>query len=97
MKFIYDLFKNHKPYKELSDAIGNSGAVAATGLSMVHKASVIMSLCKEHDSKAFCICADEREANTLCDDLNTMGMKVLFFPYRDFTFQNVSGVSHDDE
>ena len=97
MNFIYDLFKNHKPYKELSSAVSASGAVAATGLSSVHKASVIMSLCKEHNSKAFCICADEREANTLCDDLNTMGMKVLFYPYRDFTFQNVSGVSHDDE
>ncbi|MBQ2688110.1 MAG: transcription-repair coupling factor [Clostridia bacterium] len=97
MNFIFDLFKNLKPYKALSSALNTPCAVGATGLSGVHKASVIFSLCKEKSLKAFCICADEREANTLCDDLNAMGMKVLFYPYRDFTFQNVSGVSHDDE
>ena len=97
MKFVFDLFRSHKPYVELSSALNEPCAVAATGLSAVHKASVIHTLCKEHNSKAFCICADEREANTLCDDLKTLGMKVLFYPYRDFTFQNVSGVSHDDE
>ena len=97
MKFVFDLFRSHKPYIELSSALNEPCAVAATGLSAVHKASVIHTLCKEQNSKAFCICADEREANTLCDDLKTLGMKVLFYPYRDFTFQNVSGVSHDDE
>ncbi len=97
MNFILDLFKSHKPYKELSSALDTPCAVAGTGLSSVHKASLIYSLCREKEAKAFCICADEREANTLCDDLKTLGMKVLFYPYRDFTFQNVSGVSHDDE
>ena len=97
MQFIFDLFKTQKPYAELSSALNAPCAVGATGLSAVHKASIIMSLCKEKNAKAFCICADEREANTLCDDLKTMGLKVLFYPYRDFTFQNVSGVSHDDE
>ena len=97
MNFIPDLYRKLKPYKEISTALSTPCAVGATGLSAVHKASVIKSLCEEHSSKAFCICADEREANTLCDDLRTMGMKVLFYPYRDFTFQNVSGVSHDDE
>jgi len=97
MKFIFDLFSKLNPFKELSSALNSPCAVGATGLSAVHKASVIYTLCKEKNAKAFCICADEREANTLCDDLKAMGMKVLFYPYRDFTFQNVSGVSHDDE
>lgn len=97
MEFIYNLFSKLKPYTELSTAVSSSGIAAATGLSAVHKAGLIMSLCKEKNAKPFCICADEREANTLCDDLKAMGLKVLFYPYRDFTFRNVSGVSHDDE
>lgn len=97
MEFIYELFKKQKPFGEISHALESTCATAATGLSTVHKASLIMSLCKEKNAKAFCICADEREANTLCSDLNTMGMNVMFFPYRDFTFRNVSGASHDDE
>ena len=79
MKFIFDLFTNLKPYKELSSALSSPCSVAATGLSSVHKASVIYTLCKEQNAKALCICADEREANTLCDDLNH-GYEGAFLP-----------------
>ena len=97
MKFIYELITKQKPYRELSAALKEGSAVGATGLSAVHKASVIYSLCKEKGKKAFCICADEREAQTLCSDLATMGLNILFYPYRDFSLQAVSGASHEDE
>lgn len=97
MKFLVDVFKNSEVFNSLEKAIVRGGSVCATGLSAVHKAHIIYSLCCRKRTAAFCIASDEREAQTICNDLASMGLKAYFYPERDFNFRDMQSASREYE
>ncbi len=70
---------------------------AATGLSGIHKATILYSLCALKKRRAFVVASDEAEAQRLCDDLTAMGMSALVYPMRDFNLRDTEGNSHEYE
>ena len=97
MKFLVDVFKNSEVFNSLEKAVVRGGSVCATGLSAVHKAHIIYSLCCRKSTTAFCVASDEREAQTICNDLASMGMRAYFYPERDFNFRDIQSASREYE
>lgn len=98
MKFLDGVLRGVEEYRELSRSIGLGRMPAmATGLSGIHKAHLIHSLCTEKNCGALVIASDEAEAQKLCSDLATMGTDSVFYPSRDYTFREVEGVSREFE
>ncbi|MGX8701250.1 transcription-repair coupling factor [Caproiciproducens sp.] len=98
MKFLTNAISGLKEFQELEAAVKTSALPAAvTGLSGIHKANIIYSLCVKSKRRAFVVAGDENEAQRLCDDLAAMGMRPLFYPVRDFNFRDTAGSSHEYE
>ena len=97
MKFLDNILLSTKGFSSLCDALDKNSRVGITGVSTVHKANIISALCHFKNVRAFCVAQNEQEAQTLTNDLCTMGLKAYFYPSRDFTFMNVTGESHEYE
>lgn len=97
MDFIFDALKKVKGFNTIEKALKSGASVCATGLTDIHKGTIIHSLCHLRNARAFCVVPDEQKAQTLCNDLCAMGTKALFYPTRDFIFKNVTGKSRDYE
>ena len=97
MQFLDRILRESKPYKSLSKAIQNRSRSAAIGVSGVHKANIITSLCREHAVRAFCVAQNEQEAQVLCNDLSAMGLKALVYPKKDFVYIPSQVKSHEYE
>lgn len=97
MKFLDDVISEIPQFKAVNKAIKNYGCVLASGLTSIHKANIISSLCHTRDVRAFCVASDEKEAQSLCNDLCCMGKKAFVYPIRDFNFRNISGKSNEYE
>ncbi len=97
MKFLDQVMQSTKGFATLSSALSQSSPCAVTGVAGVHKANIISSLCHFKNVRAFCVVENEQVAQTLCNDLCTMGMSAYFYPTRDFTFMNIEGESHEYE
>ena len=98
MEFLNSAIGGLKEYTDLETAV-RSGALpaAVTGVTGVHKANIIYSLCSRLGRRAFVVTSDEPEANRLCSDLEAMGLPALFYPYRDFSLRDAEGTSHEYE
>ena len=98
MKFLTAAVGGLREFAALDRAVKDSLLPAAvTGLSAIHKANLIYSLCAVNGRRAFVVAADETEAQRLCGDLSAMGMHPLFYPLRDFSFRDTEGSSHEYE
>ena len=98
MKFLLNALNHLKEFQTLDEAVqGRQLPAAVNGLSGVHKAAFIYTLCVNHQRRAFILAGDESEGQRLCDDLSAMGMHPLVFPMRDFTFRDAEGASHEYE
>ncbi len=97
MKFLFDVLSSTTDYKKISASCVAGKNVAVSGLSNVHKANMIYSLCHEKKSRAFCVADSEQSAATLCDDLCNIGLRAMVYPYRDFTFRDIAGRSREYE
>lgn len=71
--------------------------VAVTGLSAVHKAHFIHTICSQLGEKAIVIASDEAEAKKICEDIDSLGGKALFYPGRDLEFKDITGRSREFE
>ena len=73
--------------------------VLATGLSEVHKAHLIYSLTSLLGKRGLVVASDEANAMRICEDINIMAGEPVaaFYPSRDLTFHEVTGVSHEYE
>ncbi len=75
-------------YQSIKAAINNGSLpMGVIGLSNVHKAHYISSLCIELNKKALIICQDEASASRLCNDLNVFSSGAAVYPERDFHFR----------
>ena len=97
MKFLDQIMTSTKGFKTLSKTLSKNCPCAVTGVSAVHKANMISSLCRFKNVRAFCVAQNEISAQTLCNDLCTMGMRAYVYPSRDFTFMDIKGESHEYE
>lgn len=94
MRFLDDILWKTEQYRTLERAVQKGATpVMATGLSGIHKAHVIRSMCSRLHRRALVLAADEAEAARICDDLCAMGTRAEYYPVRDFTFREVEGVS----
>lgn len=98
MNFLTSAMSKLDEFNSLSAAVDSHALpAAATGLSGIHKATVIYSLCAVKKRRAFVVASDEAEAQRLCDDLTAMGMSALVYPMRDFNLRDTEGNSHEYE
>ncbi len=98
MKFLNDILFSEREYALLLSYVEkNRLPVAATGLSTVHKAAVISAMHSHTDKKISVITPDEATANQLSDDLKSMSVNVLDFPYRDYCLADIKGYSKEYE
>lgn len=98
MKFLTGILSRLAEYQQLEKAISEHQLPAmATGLSAIHKSHLIHTLCAGTGQKALVIAGDEAEGARLCSDISAMGTKAVFYPARDFTFREVTGVSREFE
>jgi transcription-repair coupling factor (superfamily II helicase) len=98
MEFLNSAIGGLKEFAALESAVrGRRLPAAVTGVAGVHKANIIYSLCSRLGRRAFVVTGDEPEANRLCSDLTAMGLRTLFYPFRDFSFRDTEGSSHEYE
>lgn len=73
--------------------------VALMGLSHIHKAHMIYTLCDMTGRKALIVMPNEVEARRMAEDLNSFfgDEQAFFYPYRDFIFRNIEGFSREFE
>lgn len=97
MNFLTDALQKTPQFNTLLSAVTPNTCVAASGVTGIHKANIIHSLCRLENVRAFCIAGDEQEAQTLCNDLCCMGKRTFVYPARDFIFRDIAGKSHEYE
>lgn len=97
MRFLSTVLEQSSDFSRISASVKKGACVAVSGLTGIHKANMIYALCQSKKSRAFCVASNEQEAATLCDDLCAMGMSAMVYPYRDFTFRDVTGRSREYE
>ena len=97
MKFLTDVFAKSESFQQIQKALSHKSRVCATGLTEIHKSALIYSLCHFKNVRAFCVASDEQKAQTITNDLCSMGIRALFYPSRDFIFRDISGKSSDYE
>ena len=97
MNYFTSIISDLKEYKTLSNAVKNGRLSAATGLTSVHKANVILALCQQLERKCLLLVGEEQEGQQIVNDINSMGGKALMYPLRDFNFRDISGKSQEYE
>ena len=98
MEFLTNAISGLNEFRMLENAVRDSALPAAvTGVTGIHKANIIYSLCARIGRRAFVVAGEEPEANRLCADLESMGMHPLLYPVRDFFLRDAEGSSHEYE
>ena len=98
MQFLTSAAAALKEYAALEDAVrGRDLPAAVTGVTGIHKAHIIYSLCTRLGRGAFVVCGDETEANRMVSDLSEMGLPAKFYPFRDFSLRGAEGASREFE
>ena len=98
MKFLNDILSSEHEYALLlKDIKNNRLPLAATGLSGVHKAAVISALKAHTNKKIAVITPDEATAIQITDDLKSLSVNTLDFPYRDYCLADITGYSKEYE
>ena len=86
MRFLDSVIRDNKAFKVLDNAIKEKSRAAVTGVSGVHKANIITSLCRTRSVRAFCVAQNEHEAQVLCNDVSSMGLRAFVYPKKDNIF-----------
>lgn len=97
MNFLVEVLKNNSAFKSLLKNTKQGKSLCVSGLSAINKANIIYALCRLKGSMAFCVASNEKEAQTLCNDLCSMGLRAYVYPVRDLNFLDFQSKSHDYE
>ena len=91
--------KGSPEYKTLCAAVQNRRLpVGVLGLSGIHKAHLIDTLCGNSGRRALVLMPDEASATKLTQDLQTFGTSALLYPEREFVFHTATeSRSHEYE
>lgn len=99
MSFFENTFHTLSAYKSLAACMdGGISPVSLTGLSIVHKAQLALTIAEKTGSPVLIISPDENEARRLCSDINTMhptdnSPAAMLFPARELVLAPVEGIS----
>ncbi|MBR6336068.1 MAG: transcription-repair coupling factor, partial [Clostridia bacterium] len=98
MNCFTEIAKSVPEFRSLVSAVHKGRLpLGVTGLSYVHKAHVISSLCDGFKRRAVVLVPDEATAERLSEDLKGFGMRALVFPYRDFSYRSMETLSREYE
>ena len=98
MNCYTEISKQIPEFRSVAAAIQkNRIPMGATGLSHIHKAHLISSLCMALLRKALVITPDEAQATRMRQDLETFGIRAYLYPARDFSFRTSESVSREYE
>lgn len=98
MSCFSKIFEKSSEFLSLGRSVDPSGTpVGATGVSDAVKPHLIHALIQFKKNKALVIMPDEASAVRMSENLGALQQGVLFYPSREFTFQQVAGVSHEFE
>lgn len=99
MSFFENTFKSLSAYKSLVSCIENGiSPVSLTGLSIVHKAQLALTLSERTNKPVLVISPDENDAMRLCNDVNNMCQSenrsaAVLFPARELVLAPIEGIS----
>lgn len=92
------ILEDNDEYKSLKKSIEkNRLPLGVIGLSGVHKAHFISSLCESFNKKALIICDTESAATKLSEDLNVFSTGAVLYPERMFHFRSDDVCSREYE
>ena len=98
MSALTKLLEGSEAYSQLKNAIGKGSLpLGALGLTNIHKAHIVSSLCADTRRKGLVVMPDEASATKLCEDLKAFGLNALLYPERDFAFNGAEIRSHEYE
>lgn len=98
MSAFAEVLKTSHEYKTLEKAVKSKNLpVGVLGVSGIHKAHIINSLCGNLGRRALVIMPDEAAATKLCEDLRVFGKNSFLYPARDFSFTSAENRSHEYE
>ena len=97
MDFLIGALNESAPFNTLKKSVKNGRSLCAAGLSAVNKANIIFALCRQRKTAALCLASDEKEAQTLCNDLACMGLSAFVYPVRDYNFSELQSRSREYE
>ena len=98
MSAFAEVLKTSPEYKTLEKAVKSKKLpVGVLGVSGIHKAHIINSLCGNLGRRALVIMPDEAAATKLCEDLRVFGKNSFLYPARDFSFTSAENRSHEYE
>ena len=94
MSCISEIFKQSGEFERLAAAKGAKGVLGAADAV---KAPLIHALMQTGGGKALVITPDEASAVRMCENLSALQSGVVLYPSREFTFEQVTGVSREFE
>ena len=98
MSGFSSLLSSSKEFESAKRAIKEkSFPMGIIGLSTVHKAHYISSICEELERKCIIVCPDETSASKLCDDLNVFSSGAVLYPARSISFRPTESQSREFE
>ncbi len=98
MSCFSKLFEKSNEFWGLAKSITPGGApCGAIGVSDAFKAHLIHSLMQVKGERALILMPDESAAIRMSENLSAVQSGVLYYPSREFTFQEVAGISRDFE
>ena len=98
MNFYSETAKRIPEFISLANAIRKTRLPSGvTGLSHIHKAHIIASMCHCLMRKSLVIVPDEAQATRIRQDMEAFGINALHFPARDFSFRTMETVSREYE
>ncbi len=98
MSGFSNILKGTIEYESVKNAVENGRLpMGVIGLSQIHKAHYISSICEHTETPALIVCHNEGTAARLCDDLNALSSGAYLYPARDFSFRSADNKSHEFE
>ena len=98
MSFFTNVLSKSDEYNKIVTAVEKGRLpMGVLGLSNIHKAHYITSICENIEKKALIICPDESQASRLVNDLNTFSQSAYLYPARDFNFHTAESQSREFE
>ena len=94
MSCISEIFKQSGEFERLAAAKGAKGVLGAADAV---KAPLIHALMQTGGGKALVLTPDEASAVRMCENLSALQSGVVLYPSREFTFEQVTGVSREFE
>ncbi len=92
------ILSDNPEYRNISISLErNRLPLGVLGLSHIHKAHLIETLCANFSRKALVLTPDEAQASRLVRDFNAMGANARLYPAKDFAFRPTEGQSREYE